>query len=171
MQQGGQKSEAGGHKRDGHQREINARRLDRQIIRNDGADRPTSRQALCEIRSPISVTAPHGEHAHTTLVPAVTGDAIVQVWRYPSLGKRAAWYGYAEKSRAHARSVFPVRSRSDCGSEPRTLERRVIPFHAGLQDIQGRHGVLYGDSLVTQDAAVERCSGTNRLLRCVHALC
>jgi hypothetical protein len=44
-------------------------------------------------------------------------------------------------------------------------------FHAGLKHTQGGHSVLYGDSLVTRDAAAERSSGTNRLLRRLHALC
>jgi len=117
MQHRGQQSEAGGCKRDGHERELKAWRLDSQIIRNDGCDRPTPRQALCEIRSEAFLTVQHVEDPRTTLLPAVTGDAFGHASRYPRLGKRAAWYAYAEKSRAHARSVFSARSRWYCGSE------------------------------------------------------
>jgi hypothetical protein len=169
MQHGGQKSEAGGCECGCHGREVKAWRLERQIIRTDGADRSTPRQALCEIRSAISVTAPNLKDACTILAPAVTGDVFGHAWRYPRPGKRAAWYGYAEKSRAHALSVDPVRSRFYCALKSRVVDWWVTPLNTGLQDIQRRRSVLYGDSLVAQDAAVKRSSGTNRLLPCLHA--
>jgi hypothetical protein len=58
MQHGGQKSEAGGCKGDCHRCELRAGRLERQIVRTDGADRPILDQDLIRRLNPVLVEAP-----------------------------------------------------------------------------------------------------------------
>ena len=49
------------------------------------------------------------------------------------------------------------------------LDPRVTLSNTGLQDIQSGPSASYRDSLFAQDLSIERSSGMNGLVRCLHA--